>query len=204
MELILVSFRHATAAVLGAALPDETLMRNVGQPLIAQFKDMAPDHADELLAVYREFNHAHHDELAKEYPGVHAALDAVGSRGLPMGVVTSKGTYAAGLGMDRFDLRKYMDVVVTADDVETHKPDPHPLRFAADRMGVPLGYCMYVGDSPHDMMAAVAGGAISVAALWGAFSRAQVVVPGTRFALEDISQVPMLLDGDTGRFAVGA
>lgn len=198
VELIRVSFRHATRAVLGYELPDEVTMANVGQPLAQQFKDMAPDHADELLRVYRAFNMQHHDELAKAYPGTVETLEELRARGIPLGVVTSKGTEAADRGIDHFGLRPFMQAIVTADDVETHKPDPYPLRFAATLLGVELGYCMYVGDSPHDMQAAVAGGAIAVAALWGAFPRNEVVVPGTSFELYSIRELPALLDWDVG------
>jgi len=195
IELIRVSFRHATKVVLGHEVPDELTMANVGQPLLTQFRDIAPGHEDELLRVYREFNMAHHDELAKEYPGTLETLRALRDRAIPMGVVTSKGTIGATRGIELFGLGPYLDVVVTADDVEIHKPDPHPLRVAAGLMGVELEYCMYVGDSPHDMQAAVSGGAIAVAALWGAFSREEVVVPGTSYVLESITELPDLLDG---------
>src|SRR5450756_323723 len=60
VELILVSMRHATREVLGAAPPDDVLMSGVGMPLLTQFRGFAPDHVDELLRVYREFNHIHH------------------------------------------------------------------------------------------------------------------------------------------------
>lgn len=193
VELIRVSFRYATRTVLGRELPDEITMANVGQPLRQQFHDMAPEHADELLRVYREFNMAHHDEMAKAYPGTTEVLADLQSRGIPMGVVTSKGTEAADRGIDLFGLRRFLQVVVTADDVETHKPDPHPLHFAAGLMRVELEYCMYVGDSPHDMQAAVAGGAIAVAALWGAFPEEEVVVPGTSYALATIVELPDLI-----------
>jgi pyrophosphatase PpaX len=194
VELIRVSFRYATRTVLGHELPDEVTMANVGQPLKQQFADMAPDHADELLRVYRAFNMEHHDELAKAYPGTLDVLAELRARGLPLGIVTSKGTEAAERGIDHFGLRPFMQVIVTADDVQLHKPDPHPLRFAATLLNVELGYCMYVGDSPHDMQAAVAGGAIAVAALWGAFSRNEVVVPGTSYELSSIRELTALLD----------
>jgi pyrophosphatase PpaX len=194
VELIRVSFRYATRTVLGRELPDEVTMANVGQPLAQQFRDMAPDHADELLRAYRAFNMKHHDELAKAYPGTIDVLAGLRARGLPLGVVTSKGTEAANRGIDHFGIRPFMQVIVTADDVEIHKPDPYPLHFAATLMGVELGYCMYVGDSPHDMQAAVAGGAIAAAALWGAFSRDEVVVPGTSYELGSIRELPALLE----------
>jgi pyrophosphatase PpaX len=202
IELIRVSFRYATEKVLGEALPDELTMANVGQPLRTQFEDLAPEHADELVRVYREFNAVHHDELAKAYPGTVEVLQELAARGVRMGVVTSKGSAGAGKGLDLFGLRSFFEVVVSADDVPTHKPDPYPLRFAASAMGVPLGYCVYIGDSPHDMQAAVSGGAIAVAALWGAFSADDVLAPGPAFALNAIGELPSLLFGDPGNYEV--
>lgn len=202
VELIRVSFRHATSVVLGEALPDEVSMANVGQPLLTQFKDMAPGHADELLRVYREFNRAHHDELARAYPGTIETLKELRGRGIPMAIVTSKGTESATRGIGHFGIADLIPVVVTADDVELHKPDPHPLRVAAERLGVELGYSIYLGDSPHDMQAAIAGDAIAVAALWGAFSARDVLAPGPAFALESISALPALIDGDAEVFEV--
>lgn len=202
VELIRVSFRYATRTVLGEELPDEVTMAGVGQPLAQQFRDMAPQHANELLRVYREFNHAHHDELAKEYPGTQETLRELARRGVPMGIVTSKGTTAATMGIQRFGLGGFMSVVVTADDVPRHKPDPLPLEFAAGLLGVGMGYCVYLGDSPHDMQAALSANAVAVAALWGAFARGDVLMPGPSFALADITDLPALLDGHAERFAV--
>ncbi len=202
VDLIRISFRYATETVLGHALPDEITMANVGQPLATQFADMAPEHADELLRVYREFNSAHHDELARAYPGTLDVLRRLQSRGVPMGIVTSKGTESATRGIEHFGLAPFMSAIVTADDVEIHKPDPYPLCVAADRLGVELRYCIYVGDSPHDVQAAISGDAIAVAALWGAFGAEDVLAPGPAFALRSIRELPALLDGDAERFAV--
>jgi pyrophosphatase PpaX len=177
-------------------------MANVGQPLLTQFRDIAPDHADELLRVYRAFNMEHHDDIARAYPGTLETLDLLASRGVRMGVVTSKGTEATLRGIELFGLADYLSVVVTADDVERHKPDPYPLRFAASALGVELEYCVYVGDSPHDMQAAISGDAIAVAALWGAFGEAEVLAPGPAFALESIDALPVLLGGGAERFTV--
>lgn len=203
VDLIRVSFRYATKRVLGEELPDEVTMSGVGRPLAQQFRDMAPDHADELLRVYREFNMAHHDELANAYPGTRETLEELARRGVPMGVVTSKGTPATKRGIELFELGDLMSVVVTADDVPRHKPDPYPLQVAAGLLGVDLRYSMYLGDSPHDMQAALAADAIAVAALWGAFPRDVVLVGGIPFALSTIAELPALLDGGAERFAVG-
>lgn len=202
VALILSSFRHATNEVLGSPLPDEVLMRNVGVPLAVQMREFAPDHADELLRVYREHNSKIHDQMVAEYPGTHAALEELAFRGYPMGVVTSKGTAMARRGLDGFGLGRFFEVVVTSDDVDTYKPDPYPLLHAAELIGVPANECLYLGDSPHDMSAAIAAGSVSVAALWGAFGAEAVLEPGPEFALRSMAELPRLLDGSGEEFRV--
>lgn len=204
VALILSSFRYATGRVLGKPLPDEVLMRNVGVPLFRQMKEFAPAHADELLRVYREHNSKVHDEMIAEYPGTHQTLEQLARRGVPMGVVTSKGTPMARRGLEVFGLDRYFEVVVTADDVPLHKPDPYPLRRAGELIGVDAEECLYLGDSPHDIAAARGAGSLAVAALWGAFPAAEVLDAGPEYALTSITELPELLDGAGTRFAVSS
>ncbi len=193
LELILTSFRHASMAVLGEVLPDELLLRDMGKPLGIQLRDIAPEHADELLRAYREHNALHHDEMASAFPGVVGVLEQLSAANMPMGVVTSKGTPMANRGLEVFGIRRYFDVVVTADDVLVHKPDPYPLRHAAATLGVDLANSVYLGDSPHDMVAARAGGAVAIAALWGAFPEQEVLASRPDYALHSITELPGLL-----------
>lgn len=207
VALILRSFRYATATVLGASPPDEVLMRNVGVPLAAQMRELAPEHADELLRVYREHNARHHDEMIAAYPGTRETLAELQAGGYRLGVVTSKGTPMATRGLAALDLGEFFPVVVTADDVTTHKPEPEPLLHAARLLGATPDECMYVGDSPHDMSAARAAGVIAVAALWGAFQADAVMAPGPEYALRSITELPGLLETDllsAGSGAAGA
>ncbi|HEY3317675.1 MAG TPA: HAD-IA family hydrolase [Coriobacteriia bacterium] len=195
VELILTSFRHATRVVLGESLPDEVMMAGVGMPLRQQMHDFSPEHADELLRVYREHNAEAHDRMVHEYPGTEAVLTELQRRGMPMGVVTSKGTPMTLRGLRLFGLERFFGVVVTADDVPLHKPDPYPLRHAAELLGVGIERCVYVGDSPHDMEAARASRAVAVAALWGAFGAEAVLAPGPDFAIASLPELLPLLDG---------
>jgi len=202
IELILESMRYATDVVLGAPLPDEVLMHNVGVPLIVQMREFSAPHADELLTTYREHNHRVHDSMVREYPGVEAALEHFSAAGFKMGIVTSKSRAVAFRGIDRFSLGRFFEVVVACDDVETHKPEPHPLLFAAEALGVDISKCAYVGDSPHDMAASVAAGSVSIAALWGGFTRERVLEPGPEYAAESINDVAAILAGHESAYRV--
>lgn len=202
IELIRESMRYATSRVLGEALPDDVLMRNVGVPLINQMREFSAEHADLLLTTYREHNHRVHDSMVKEYPGVDSALERFSAAGLRMGIVTSKSRAVAMMGIDRFSLMRFFDVLVACDDVPIHKPEPYPLLHAAERMGVDISRCAYVGDSPHDMAASVAAGSVSIAATWGGFSRERVLEPGPDYVADSMADVEAILGGHEKAYRV--
>ena len=199
--LIQESFRVTAREFLDEQPSDEALLANVGIPLRTQMEILCPGRGDEMVTFYREHNHAHHDELATPYPHVERVLGELAAREMPMAVVTSKGRVAVDLGVRMIGLERHVTRVFTSDDVETHKPDPFPLRHAADELGLDLTRCIYLGDSPHDMTAARDGGAIAVAALWGMFDRESVLAERPDYALTDIDELLELIDGDPGPFA---
>jgi pyrophosphatase PpaX len=200
-ELILSSARHATEVVLGKALPDSVLRHNIGVPLKVQMAEYAPDHVPELLAAYREHNDVVHDDLIREYAGTEIALGAVYAMGLPMAIVTSKSRPVAQRGLDFFGLGRFFDFIVGYEDTTIHKPEAEPIHEAARRLGVSAEECIYVGDSPHDMAAGKAAGALTAAALWGPFPD-RVLEPGPDFALAQLADLEGLLKGDVTRYIV--
>lgn len=202
LDLIRESMRHTTATVLGEALPDDVLMHNVGVPLAVQMREFSQEHADELLAVYREHNDRVHDVLVKEYPGVEGALEGLCAAGLRLGVVTSKLHRVAQRGLDRFSLGRFFEVLVGSDDVAVHKPDPFPLLHAARAMGVEPTACAYVGDSPHDMAAARAAGMAAMGATWGVSSRERLIEAGAQYEVHSMAEAAAALSGHAAGFVV--
>ena len=176
-DLLLASFRHATHKVLGSALPDEVLMAKVGQPLAVQMRDFSDDPAvqNELLRVYREFNHTHHDEAVTLFPGVRDGLERLREAGFSMGVVTSKMSPLAKHGLEILGVAEYFDCLVGADSCKHHKPHPEPVELGAKLLGMSASECAFVGDSPFDMEAGREAGCITAAVLWGMFPETRLV-----------------------------
>jgi pyrophosphatase PpaX len=77
---------------------------------------------------------------------------------------------------------------------EIHKPDPFPVRLALEELGYEPGEAVFVGDSPHDIKSGNGAGVISVAALWGPFTREQLEPHNPAAFLESITELPALLD----------
>ncbi|MCL1846469.1 MAG: HAD-IA family hydrolase [Coriobacteriia bacterium] len=192
-ELILTSFRRAAEDVLGAAFPDERVQALIGIPLIEQARALAPDHVDGLMAAYRTRNLELHDELIHYFEGTREMLEAFAEEGRRMAVVTSKRNQPAQEGLASFDLQGYFEFVSGLEETDKHKPDPEPLLVAAARMGVPIQDCVYVGDSPYDMRAALAAGSAAVAALWGMYTREELLDAGAEYEAAAPSELPGLI-----------
>ena len=192
---ILASFRHATAEVLGEALPDDVLLHHVGVPLAQQMHYFTDDErtAERLLAAYREFNHRTHDEMARLYPNTIAALQTLDAEGVRMGIVTSKSRHMAERAIRLFDLGAYFPILVSADDTSAHKPDPEPVMRGLALLGANPARSVYVGDAPADIESGNAAGVSTVAATWGVAARARLEAAGPTAIIDDIAELPGLL-----------
>lgn len=175
IELILSSYRHTLTVHRGATPPDDVWLAGLGTPLWVQFRQFTEDatEVDAMIATYREHNLAHHDAMVRPYPGVYEAVAALRRR-VRLGLVTSKLRAGALRGLRRVGMEDWFEVVIGADDVERHKPDPEPVERALTALGAAPSETMFVGDSPHDLMAGRAAGVRTAAVGWGPFPRAQL------------------------------
>ena len=103
------------------------------------------------------------------YPGVHETLQTLNSSGIKLACVTNKPSYFTKQVLDKSGLTRFFGVVVSGDALLVKKPEPAPLEFAAERLGVPLTTCVLVGDSSNDIRAA---GAAGIPVLWAAYGYA--------------------------------
>jgi len=192
-ELILTSFRKGSMDVLGKALPDERVQALIGIPLIEQATILAPGHAQELVDAYRARNRELHDLLIKYFEGTREMLEELAACGMRLAVVTSKLHAPALEGLASFDLEGFFELIIAKEDTDKHKPDPAPLLLAAERMGVAPEDCVYVGDSVYDMRAARAAGMVAIAALWGMYSREELLEAGCDFEAAAPCELPALI-----------
>ena len=89
--------------------------------------------------------------------------------------------------MEKSNLRPYLDVLVSSQDVTRAKPDPEMYLAAAAGMGVAPAACLVVEDNPNGVRAAEAAGCpvlvvegvrdVTLAAIQAAVRRAEADAP---------------------------
>ncbi|MFI5311160.1 MAG: HAD family hydrolase [Gemmatimonadales bacterium] len=196
IALIVDAMHHAFEGFDGPRPTDAEWMLGIGTPLWLQLSEYGRDEAEvtKLRDRYRAYQLLHHDRYIRSYPGVPETLAVLASRGLALAIVTSKLDQLARRNLGYLDLLKYFPLVVGVEATTKHKPEPEPVLFALEKLGVAPDQAVFVGDSPHDVGAGNAAGVATIAALWGPFTRDQLTPAGPRHWLSDIRALPGLLD----------
>jgi len=195
MELILSSARHAFEE-WPVRPTDEEWVRGIGTPLVQQLRAYAAndDEVALLLARYRRYQNEHHDRLTRCYDDVPDVIAALADRGHQMAVVTSKASPIAHQSLAFVGLDHFFPVVVGYDDTARHKPDPEPVRVALSRLGVSPDDAVFVGDSPHDILAGNGADVMTIAALWGPFDRETLADARPDHFIECMAELPGVLN----------
>jgi pyrophosphatase PpaX len=175
VELIIVSFQHAIREVLGRELSREDAVAWVGMPLIEQMQRFSPEHAEQLVEVYREFNHREHDRMLTLYEGIQHLLAGLREAGVKVGLVTSKSRFTTQMAFDLTGIESYFDATICAGEASGNKPLPDPILACLEQLGFEPTEAAYVGDSPSDIQAALAAGVIAIAVTWGVFPAEKLV-----------------------------
>jgi len=199
VPLILHCYRHTMLRHLGRELPDELWVGKIGLPLRTIMAGFAADQveADRMVTTYTELQRTVHDDMVGSFPDAGDALAALRSRGVPVGVVTSKGREMTGRTLARCGFGD-LDVLVTVDDVVSGKPDPEPVIKALTLLGLVENAheVLFVGDSTYDMVAGRVAGVRTAGALWGPSSRVDLEGTQPDYWVEDFAAVLALRPRD--------
>lgn len=117
----------------------------------------------EYKAMYKEGR----CENTKLYPNVLKVLNTLKEKGVKMAIATMKPKGATYTFVDHFDIRRYMDLIVTQEEMKAPKPDGWVVRECAQKLGVDVKNVMMVGDNTTDIGAGLNAGALSVGVLGG-------------------------------------
>ncbi len=107
----------------------------------------------QLAVIYDAYDR---DALSRwtPYPDTRSVLEKLFASGYRMGVVSNCGFYAVDTLLERFNLVKYFEIILSRNDVSYLKPSPEGLKLALEKLGAPAARTLFVGDSTNDILAA--------------------------------------------------
>lgn len=125
--------------------------------------------------------------------GVDRLLPTLAHR-FPLAVISARDETTTLAFLDHFALREHFVCVATAQTCEFTKPFPHPLLWAAKRLGVEPSECLMVGDTTVDIRMGRAAGAQTVGVLCGFGEEHELVRAGADHILASTVMLEQALD----------
>ena len=168
-NLVLKSFIHTFEHFRpGYVISDDELESFFGPTLQQTFSKYSDDEKEieQMILYYREFNKANHDDMVKLFPGVKEIITTLHKKKYKLAVVSSKKDDLVNYALDKFGIKDKFNLVVGADMVKKHKPDPEGILLAMKELEA-KNAC-YVGDTASDMLAGQRAGIKCIAAMYSA------------------------------------
>lgn len=151
-----------------------------------------PEKAAEALAVFAEFYGSHLLDNTTLYPGVTETMTLLAE--FPCHLATNKprsytDTIVAGLGLAGMFGR-----IVAGDETPARKPDPAHLSVCLQGREVKPSQVVVIGDSPNDVRAAKALGAVSVGCVYGLTPAPTIRAENPDHVIEEFAALAGLFD----------
>jgi len=110
-----------------------------------------------------------------------------------LGLVTSGDRERVTRQLGEFELAGIFEAYVCGGDTKEKKPHPEPLLFAMRQMKMEAEYCVYVGDTPEDLLMARAAGVRAIAVLGPFPTEKRLRAAEPEYLLESLQELPSLL-----------
>lgn len=117
-----------------------------------------PDLFRQAMALWNQHYELLNGYKAHCFDGVREGLDMLQNAGFKLAVVTNKPERYTLPLLKRTELLPYFEVVVGGDTCARKKPDPMPIEFACQQLGVSPDEALMIGDSVNDALSARAAG----------------------------------------------
>lgn len=162
-DLIVQSWMHAIKKYTGKEGNLEEVKQSFGETIALSMPRLIPNvPLDEAVDTYREYQIVNYLENIQPFEGANDTLEKLKAAGYKLALVTSRMERSTFAGLKHFDLEKYFEVIITADNCPEHKPSPLPLLMAMEKLGSEPEKTIMIGDTKHDIGASIAAGVTSV------------------------------------------
>jgi pyrophosphatase PpaX len=166
-DLIIESWQHTFRQVTGKEGPLGKIKRSFGEPLIETTTRFFPDEdPEEVVQIYRSWHVERFTDSIRLFDGIPELLERLKDEGYTMGLVTARLYSTTKQGIDKFDLFRYFDALVTVEETKNPKPSPDPIHLCLKRLGKRPEKAIMVGDTKHDIQSAKAAGLPAVLVGW--------------------------------------
>ena len=169
----------------------DTIRNLFGKPLEVCLATFAPDKTEDeiwdLVKEFRELYANNHKQIIKLLPNAKVVLEELKKKGYRLSIASTKLKKFITEAIEHLEIADYFEVVVSGYEVENHKPAPDLILETAKQMKVNPKDCVYIGDSPTDIIAGREAGCLTIAVLTGANNLEKMSRENPDFIIENLT-----------------
>ena len=148
---------------------------------------------DEMLKVYKPYYDTHCNIKTRPYDGIPELMAKLRAAGLKLLIISNKPDSAVReLAKQHFN---GLPAVGESSGVP-RKPNPDMVYAAAEKLGLRLDKCVYVGDTEVDIMTAANAGTDCICVSWGFRTREQLVRAGADRIADSTDELYEMITGE--------
>ena len=195
MKMIFEALNKALSTRKLPTISLDLLGRMAGRPLndIVKSKMHIPDPTIEAIEkdVFKDYV-----EFCRKscqlLPNVENTLKTLKSRQVKLGLFTTTPRKPLKVAVRRLAIGNYFDIMLAKDDANC-KPDPDGLEQIIAEFGIRKDECLYVGDSPIDVLTGKAAGVRTIAVATGVATMEQLKENAPDSIITDLKQLLTLI-----------
>lgn len=126
-----------------------------------------PARSAEALDIFLTFYAQNLCNATTPYPDVISTLHSLKAAKYRLAIITNKPFDFVAPILKGLEIDGLFELILGGDSLEKKKPDPLPLLHACEKLNIPIGCCLMVGDSKNDILAAKAAGMQSIGVTYG-------------------------------------
>jgi HAD superfamily hydrolase (TIGR01549 family) len=178
----------------GVKIKKRDIMKRFGKSAINILFELLPELTDEEIFRMRDRKEKIYRKIIsrkkiRTVEGLVELLTFLHKNKIKCGIVSSASVKNIRIGLKKNKITKYFDVIVGAEDVKRHKPNPDPLLRAARKLHLKPIECVYIGDSIFDMISAKRAGMRRLGITTGFYSEMQLKFEGAKYCFRDHREV---------------
>lgn len=132
---------------------------------------------EQVLAFYKPWYAAHCRIKTKPYAGILPLMEELRAAGVRQAIISNKPDSAVQELAEAF-FPGLMDVVIGESSAVRRKPSPDTVLAAAEKMGIAVPGCVYIGDTEVDVETSHNAGMDCIAVTWGFRTEEQLRAAG--------------------------
>ena len=174
---------------------EELVRSNIGLPLVDCLRldgKLSSEQAEEAVVVYRRIFAEALDNTVY-FPGVAATLAFLHSKGIRMGIATSRSTGSLHAMLDSHNLRQYFTAIVTVDDGLAAKPAPDMALEVLKRLGSDATSALMVGDTSFDLKMGRCAGCFTCGVTYGNHPRARLLEAQADYLIDSFNELELIV-----------